>query len=126
MTASVKTGIVGAGSIACGTAALLSQNGHDPMLWSPSGEGMAKLYPGAPLTATGAIAGVVAMVVSWGWLFRHSGYGANRSYTVDVTIGGNVYETLPVVTIFLCSLIAMVAVSLVTKPPKDETLAKFF
>ncbi|KAL7488820.1 hypothetical protein ACHAW6_014448, partial [Cyclotella cf. meneghiniana] len=36
---SLKVGIVGAGSIAFGTASLLSSLGHDPMLWSPSGAG---------------------------------------------------------------------------------------
>ena len=54
-TTAVKTGIAGAGSIAFGTAALLSENGHDPMLWSPSGAGTAQLSSGATLTATGAI-----------------------------------------------------------------------
>jgi opine dehydrogenase len=34
---STRVGIVGAGAIAFGTAAILSKNGHDPMLWSPSG-----------------------------------------------------------------------------------------
>ena len=34
-----KVGIVGAGSIAFGTASLLASLGHDPMLWSPSGRG---------------------------------------------------------------------------------------
>lgn len=56
MTASVKTGIAGAGSIACGTAALLAENGHVPMLWSPSGDGTAELSSGVQLIATGAIA----------------------------------------------------------------------
>lgn len=51
----VRVGIVGAGSIAFGTAALLAGNGHDPMLWSPSGAGTAALADGAALTAEGAI-----------------------------------------------------------------------
>ncbi|APZ54860.1 NAD/NADP octopine/nopaline dehydrogenase family protein [Salipiger abyssi] len=51
---SAKVGIAGAGSIAFGTAALLHQNGHDPMLWSPSGASTAALQDGL-LTATGAI-----------------------------------------------------------------------
>jgi len=55
MTSSVKIGIAGAGSIAFGTAALLAENGHDPMLWSPSGDGTAELSSGVQLTATGAI-----------------------------------------------------------------------
>lgn len=36
---SIKVGIIGAGSIAFGTASLLSSLGHNPMLWSPSGRG---------------------------------------------------------------------------------------
>lgn len=34
-----RVGILGAGAIAFGTAALLAEEGHDPMLWSPSGSG---------------------------------------------------------------------------------------
>ncbi|KAL3809326.1 hypothetical protein ACHAXA_008725 [Cyclostephanos tholiformis] len=33
---SFRVGIVGAGSIALGTASLLARMGHDPMIWSPS------------------------------------------------------------------------------------------
>lgn len=51
----VRIGIAGAGSIAFGTAALLAENGHIPMLWSPSGDSTAALLEGAALTATGAI-----------------------------------------------------------------------
>jgi opine dehydrogenase len=54
MTGPVTVGIAGAGSIAFGTAALLRANGHDPMLWSPSGKGVEALAE-APLTATGAV-----------------------------------------------------------------------
>ena len=48
-------GLAGAGSIAFGTAAVLHEAGHDPMLWSPSGAGTADLATGTPLTATGTI-----------------------------------------------------------------------
>jgi opine dehydrogenase len=48
-------GLAGAGSIAFGTAAVLHEAGHDPMLWSPSGAGTADLATGTPLTATGSI-----------------------------------------------------------------------
>ncbi len=54
MSSQVKVGIAGAGSIAFGTAALLHANGHDPMLWSPSGKGVEALKD-TPLTATGAV-----------------------------------------------------------------------
>ena len=48
-------GLAGAGSISFGTAALLHESGHDPMIWSPSGTGPADLAKRAPLQATGAI-----------------------------------------------------------------------
>lgn len=52
-----KIGIAGAGSVAFGTAALLCQNGHAPMLWSPSGARTEALSNGAALTAAGALEG---------------------------------------------------------------------
>ncbi|WCR10531.1 NAD/NADP octopine/nopaline dehydrogenase family protein [Paracoccus stylophorae] len=55
MDVSKTTGLAGAGSIAFGTAALLHEAGHNPMLWSPSGAGTAELAAGAPLTAKGAV-----------------------------------------------------------------------
>ena len=74
------------------------------------------------LTLPGAYAGILATIASWLYLFRESGYGSNRTYTIDL-MG---YEVMPVLAIFLCSLIAMVIVSLFTRPPSDETLARFF
>ncbi|MCB9942065.1 MAG: NAD/NADP octopine/nopaline dehydrogenase family protein [Geminicoccaceae bacterium] len=56
-THGLTVGVAGAGSIAFGTAALLAQYGHRPMLWSPSGSGTSGLMRGAPLVATGAIDG---------------------------------------------------------------------
>lgn len=60
MSGALKAGIAGAGSIAFGTAALLCENGHDPMLWSPSGEGTRDLAGGGRLEASGAIEGSYA------------------------------------------------------------------
>ena len=54
MSEALRIGIAGAGSVAFGTAALLHQQGHDPMLWSPSGTGTEALET-APLRASGAI-----------------------------------------------------------------------
>ncbi|MGZ2260233.1 NAD/NADP octopine/nopaline dehydrogenase family protein [Roseobacter sp. A03A-229] len=51
----MKVGLAGAGSIAFGTAAVLHDNGHDPMLWSPSGQGTEALRSGQLLVATGAL-----------------------------------------------------------------------
>jgi len=50
-------GIVGAGAVACGMAALLSSSGHRVFLWSPSGKGTAALAAGSPLRAEGAVEG---------------------------------------------------------------------
>lgn len=51
----VKVGIIGAGSIAFGTASLLSSLGHDPMIWSPSGEGTKDLITTSKIQSTGAL-----------------------------------------------------------------------
>lgn len=51
----MKTGIVGAGSIAFATAAWLLDNGQNATLWSPSGAGTDGL---TTLTATGAVEGM--------------------------------------------------------------------
>ncbi len=53
----MRVGIVGAGSIAFGTAVLVEQQGHKVTLWSPSGERTKALAAGAALTAEGAIKG---------------------------------------------------------------------
>ncbi|MGY9048051.1 NAD/NADP octopine/nopaline dehydrogenase [Puniceibacterium antarcticum] len=54
MSEAIRIGIAGAGGIAFGSAALLHQHGHDPMLWSPSGAGTEALKA-APLKAQGVI-----------------------------------------------------------------------
>ncbi|WP_312367797.1 NAD/NADP octopine/nopaline dehydrogenase family protein [Ensifer sp.] len=53
----MRVGIVGAGSIAFGTAVLVEQQGHQVKLWSPSGERTRALANGEALTAEGAIKG---------------------------------------------------------------------
>ncbi|MBV9784555.1 MAG: NAD/NADP octopine/nopaline dehydrogenase family protein [Acidisphaera sp.] len=53
----MRVAVLGAGAIAFGNAALLCRNGHDPILWSPSGRRTAALASGAPLEAEGAVAG---------------------------------------------------------------------
>jgi opine dehydrogenase len=52
----MRVAILGAGAIGCASAALLCQNGHGPVLWSPSGRRTAALAA-SPLTATGAVEG---------------------------------------------------------------------
>lgn len=51
----MRIGILGAGSVALGTAAYLKQAGHDPALWSPSGKSVEPFEQGLPLVAQGAI-----------------------------------------------------------------------
>ena len=51
----MRVGILGSGGIAFGAAAYLHLNGHDPILWSPSGRGTAELAAGAPLKASAAL-----------------------------------------------------------------------
>lgn len=53
----MKVAVIGAGSIAYGNAALLCQNGHQPVIWSPSNSRAKSLLAGSKLTSTGAIVG---------------------------------------------------------------------
>jgi len=76
------------------------------------------------LTALGAIAGILAAAGTWFYLFQSANYGLNRDYVL--TIPGTEYEIMPVVAIFAAAAVAMVGVSLITKPPSDKTLARFF
>lgn len=56
MSSSLATAILGAGGIGLASAALLATRGHRPVLWSPSGQGLAELA-GTGLEASGAIEG---------------------------------------------------------------------
>ena len=76
------------------------------------------------LTAAGALSGTLAMVGSWLYLFQQSGYGANTEFALSPF--GNRYPIMPVVAIILCSTLAMIATSLITPPPSQKTLDKFF
>ena len=42
-TSMIRVGIAGAGAVAFGTAAVLAETGHLPMIWSPSGKGTSEL-----------------------------------------------------------------------------------
>ncbi|MEC7696028.1 MAG: sodium:solute symporter family protein [Planctomycetota bacterium] len=78
------------------------------------------------LSKAGAYAAILTTIVVWSILFFLSDFGANREYAVVIGWGEVTYETMPVATIFLCSLVAMIVVSLCSKPPSDQTVAKFF
>ena len=69
-------------------------------------------------TAAGAIAGVLAATAVWIVLFLTTQSTAGH----ESLVGG----VMPVTWIFLSSTIAIVVVSLMTKPPDEGTLARFF
>ena len=70
------------------------------------------------LTKAGAYASVIAMAASWIYCFTQAGYPPNPRYSV--------FAMLPVATMFVISTVTLVSVSLLTKPPSEETLTKFF
>ena len=70
------------------------------------------------LTKAGAYACVLAAAGSWIVLFWMSDFGGNPNFTF-------LYMN-PVASMIAASTVALIAVSLVTKPPKEETIAKFF
>ncbi|MFQ5490249.1 MAG: sodium:solute symporter [Phycisphaerae bacterium] len=70
------------------------------------------------VTKAGAYACVLTAAGVWLWLFAASGYGAQRGFLF--------YGMMPVATIMACSTLALVLVSLVSRPPSAATLDKFF
>ena len=78
------------------------------------------------LTKAGAYASILTAAVTWVVLFYQSGFAKNADYTVDFTLGGQSYETMPVATMVLASTMALVVVSLVTPVPSEATINKFF
>ena len=70
------------------------------------------------LTKPGAYASVITMVVLWIYFFTQSEFGENRNYTVA--------GMMPVAVIMAGAAVALVLVSLMTRPPSATTLAKFF
>lgn len=68
-------------------------------------------------TVVGAYASIAVAVGTWFYFFRASGYGG------EYAVGPGI---VPAAICVLASAAAVVVVSLVTRPPSDETLAKFF
>lgn len=101
---------------------LFDKNVFDLAVWCFSGFAaltplvLAALYWKRATTA-GAFACVIVVAVTWFIFFAMSGFGGE--YTV---LGG----VMPVAIIWVAGALAMVGVSLATKPPSDETLRKFF
>lgn len=76
------------------------------------------------LTKQGAYACVLAAFGSWCYLFYQSNFAKISDFTV--MIPGTEYETMPVATMFVCSTVAMIVVSLLTPKPNEEHLNRFF
>lgn len=70
------------------------------------------------LTKPGAYACVLTTIVTWLVLFYDSGFGIEHKY---LFLGMQ-----PVAPMVVSSTVAMLVVSLLTKPPSEKTLAKFF
>lgn len=70
------------------------------------------------VTKAGAYACVIVMAAVWCVLFAQSGYGAKREFLF--------MGMMPVATILAASTLALIVVSLMTAPPSEKTLAKFF
>ncbi|MGE9270912.1 MAG: sodium:solute symporter family protein [Verrucomicrobiales bacterium] len=69
-------------------------------------------------TKAGAYASVIATTLTWLIFFAMSGFGRE-----EITVFGGV---MPVAICWLTGAAAMIAVSLVTKPPSKEVVARFF
>ena len=111
---------------------LLPRAVFDLGLWSFSG--FTGLFPlvvaglyWRRLTAAGAIASVLTALTAWLVLFWRSGFGTNKRYGFpEPDMNWPIPSMLPVVAITLASAMVLVAVSLLTRPPSEATLAKFF
>ena len=68
-------------------------------------------------TKQGAVASVLSALLSWLYFFHLSGYGG------EMVVGPGI---IPAAVCFMVATIAMIGVSLITKPPSEETLKKFF
>lgn len=70
------------------------------------------------LTKAGAYASVLAAGGAWFWLFRASHYGADAETPI--------WGMLPVIPIFAAATVALILVSLVTRPPAQAVVSRFF
>ncbi len=77
------------------------------------------------LTAAGAVSGIATAAATWYYLFRESGFGADRSYALNLPFTDGA-QVMPVVLMFASTIVSMVVTSLLTRPPSQETLNKFF
>ena len=82
------------------------------------------------VTAPAAIAATIVTAVSWAMLFTRSDFGANKGYTFPespVSLGlFEIPPMNPIATVTALSALTLIVVSLLTKPPKEETIERFF
>jgi SSS family solute:Na+ symporter len=70
------------------------------------------------VTRIGAMASVLTAAIVWILLFRQANWGADRSY---LFLG-----MMPVATIFVSSAVVLIVVSLLTKPPSQVVIERYF
>ena len=68
-------------------------------------------------TKQGAVASILAAVLTWMYYFHLSGYGG------EYFVGPGI---VPAAICFAAASVAMILVSLATSPPSPKTLGKFF
>ncbi len=83
------------------------------------------------LSAAGAICGILAAAISWCVLFWQglqvpTEQGGLSKFVLEVSIGQNQYEIMPVVVMLISCLVVMVVVSWFTPKPSEATLRRFF
>ncbi|MEZ6056797.1 MAG: sodium:solute symporter family protein [Planctomycetaceae bacterium] len=78
------------------------------------------------LTKAGAYACILAAAGSWIWMFVDSGFAEDPNYGLDFSTATEQILVTPATGMIAASTIAMVIVSLLTKPPTEATLNKFF
>ncbi len=70
------------------------------------------------VTKAGAILSVIVTAVVWLYFFADSNYGKIADYLV--------WDMMPVAVIFAASAVTLIVVSLITSPPSQATVDKFF
>ncbi len=71
------------------------------------------------VTKAGAYACVILTAVTWFVLFAKSGYGKTYLLLTD-------YKLMPATLMFAVSVVSLVVVSLLTRPPSEKTINRFF
>jgi len=115
--------IVGIVALTYGLAMLAKNaNVFDLAIWCFSG--FSALFPvifaalyWKRTTKQGAIASIIAALVTWLYYFHESGYGG------EYMVGPGI---VPAAICFTAAAVVLILVSLITEPPSKETLDKFF